>query len=144
MHVADEVERAVLLLAVVPERLALDSDGIYLGFRAQDEDVAEAFALEGGEGAAQLLALAANDVRAEGTVRTMDVAVLADTFGEIQDDGNRERVIAPREGDEGSAGIGLDVGGVHDGEASGRETLGGDVVQHVKGVCGGGEVILVV
>jgi len=46
MDVSDDVERAVLTFAVVPERLPLNNCGIYLFDLGQDEDVAKSFALQ--------------------------------------------------------------------------------------------------
>ena len=57
MHVADDVERAVLVLAVVPERLALDRRGVDLLRRGEHEDVAEALALQAAQRAPQIAAI---------------------------------------------------------------------------------------
>src|SRR5687767_12705720 len=40
--------------------------------------------------------------------------------------------------------VGLDAGGVDDSQLHARESLGGDVVQHIKGVVGGALAIFVV
>src|SRR5262249_60622795 len=66
MDVADDVEGPVLVLPVIPERLALDGNGVDLLGRREHEDVPKALALEAAEGAAELLGLLAHDVRAEG------------------------------------------------------------------------------
>ena len=46
VHVADDVERAVLVPAVVPERVALDDRRVDRLDRLEDVDVAESFALK--------------------------------------------------------------------------------------------------
>ena len=50
----------------------------------------------------------------------------------------------PRQGYEWLARLGLHVGGVHDGQPPGSQPLGRDEVQHLKGVVGGGLIVLVV
>jgi hypothetical protein len=73
VHVADDVERPVFVLQVVPERLALDGRRLDLLGGRELVDVAEPFALEVTYGAAELLALLANDVRPEISVRALTV-----------------------------------------------------------------------
>jgi hypothetical protein len=144
VDVADDIEGAVFVLAVVPEGLALDGSALDLFGRGEDMDVAEAFAFEAAQGAAELLDVLMDDVRAEGTVGAAVVALGAEAFGEIENDGDGEDMVGAGEGDERLACFGLDVGGVDDGEAAGAEAFGGDEVEDLEGVGGGGLVVLVV
>src|SRR3712207_8176787 len=47
---------------------------------------------------------------------------------------SRQTVVPPRQLDERLAGLGLDVGGVHDRQPPQGEPLGGDEVQELEGV----------
>ena len=57
------------------------------------------------------------------------VPLLADLFRHVEDEGDREAVLLPSKTDQRLAGLGLDVGGVHDGETAQRQPLAGDEVQ---------------
>ena len=50
----------------------------------------------------------------------------------------------PCQGHERTPRLGLHVGGVHDGQPPGSQSLGSDEVQHLEGIVGGGLVVLVV
>jgi hypothetical protein len=72
-----------------------------------------------------LLHLLAHDVGPEGAVRSVLVALAADLLGQVEHDGDGERVKLPREGDERLAGLGLHVRGIDHGEPSAGEPLPG-------------------
>ncbi len=78
-------------------------------------DVAKAFAFEAAEGATQVLELVVGDVIAEPAVGTDVVAVLADSFRHVQNNGDRKAMILPREFNERLAVFGLYVGGIGNG-----------------------------
>src|SRR6266487_4522605 len=78
VHIADDVERSVLVLAVAPDWLALHHRGLDLFWRGQDKDMAKAFTLETAQRAPQLLALVADDVCSKGALRTLAVALLTE------------------------------------------------------------------
>ena len=80
VHVADDVERPGLALAVVPERLPLDDGRIDFFLRLEHVDVAKAFASEAAQRTMQLAPLVPNDVRAEVAVRPRTIAFVADAF----------------------------------------------------------------
>src|SRR5687767_6326795 len=132
MNVADDVERAAIRLPVVPERLALDRDRLDLVDRPEDVDVAKALALQVAEGTLKLTALLPDDVRAEVPIGTRPVAVLADPFGQIEDDRDRQHVVAPRELDQRLSCLGLDVRRVHDGQESALESLRANEVEGLE------------
>ena len=100
VHVADDVERSVLVLQVVPERLALDADGIHLLGGGEHEDVAEALALEATERPAELLSLLTNDVGPEVPVLATAVPLQTEALGKVEHDRDRQAVVASRERDE--------------------------------------------
>ena len=65
VNIADDVERAVLVSLVVPERHPLDDRRLDLLGRVEHEDVPEALPMEPPERPPQLRLLVADDVRAE-------------------------------------------------------------------------------
>ena len=65
VDIADDVERAVLVSLVVPERHALDGRRLDLLGRVEHEDVPEALPLEPPQRPSELRLLVADDVRAE-------------------------------------------------------------------------------
>ena len=88
VDVADDVEGACEVLAVVPQRLTLDDHAFDI-LRLEDPDVAEALALQPVERALERLTLAREDVRAEGAVRSCPVPLLADALGDVEHDRDR-------------------------------------------------------
>src|ERR687884_364124 len=113
----------MVVLAVAPERLALDGDRGHLLGRREDEDVPEALALQSVEGAPQVGRLATDHVRAEITVGTDTVALLADALREVKNDSDRQAVILPRQGDKRAARLRLHIGRIDDGQPSGSQAL---------------------
>ena len=124
VHVADDVERAGLVAQVVEQLGAGDRGGGDLFGRAQDVHRAEALALEPGQAAAQLAALAAEHVRAEVPVLAAGVALRAELLRQVQDDRHRQHVVRAGQHDELAAGFGLHVGRVDDGEPAARPAAG--------------------
>ena len=144
VHVADDVERPVQMAEVVQQPLADDDRVGDLLLAAQDVDLAEALLAEVLERASQLVALARDDVIAEGAVGPGGVAVQADALGQVEHDRDRQHVVRAGERDEGPARIGLHVRRVDDCQAAGVQSLAGDVVQHVEGRRGRRLVVLVI
>lgn len=145
MDVADDVERTGEVPEVVVAALDDDLRGVGLLLGAQDVHLAEAFALQSAQGAAQLAAVTLHDVAGHaGAVGAGGVARLADLFRQVEHDGDGQHVVLAGQLDELLAALGLHVGGVHDGEAAGREAFARDVVEHVEGVAAGALVVLVV
>ena len=89
VDVADDVERAMLGSAVRPGRLPLDHRRFDLLRRAEHGDVPEALLAQVLERAAELLALAADHVRAEVPVGPLPVAILAEPLGQVEHDRGR-------------------------------------------------------
>ena len=144
MNVADDVERAVLLFAVVPERLPFDDGCIHFFHGRKNEDVAESFAFQSAQRAAQLLRLIAHDVRTEVTVRAALIAIVAETLRQIQHDSHWKHVIVAREINQRFACFRLNIGGVDNRQLGRRQSFACDEVQDFKGVVGGGLVVFVV
>ena len=115
VHVADDVERAVLVPLVVPQRHPLDRGRLDLLGRFEDEDVAEAFALAGpASTGAAATRCCADDVRPEVAVLPAAVPLLADLLGQVEHDGHRQAVVLPGQRHQRLAGLRLDVRGIHD------------------------------
>ncbi len=143
MDVADDVERPVQALLVVPEWLALDLHALdVLGL--EDPDIPESLAPEALDRALEVEPLAPEHVWAELAVWSIAVAVLADSLRNVENDRDRQDVVLAGERDERLARVLLDVRGVDDRQSPGSQSLAGDVVQGVEGVAGRRLVVLVV
>src|SRR5262249_43908784 len=112
MHVADDVERAVLRLAIGPERGTLDGDRFDLFRAARDVHVTKAFVLQLAQGLAQLAYLAAHHVRPERALRARLVALAAQLFRQIQHDRRRQGVVLARQREQRLARFRLHIGRV--------------------------------
>src|SRR6266699_1679237 len=86
VNVADDVERPALLLAVTPERLALDGGRLDLLDGGKDVDGDEALPAQVAQRALEGLHVPTHDLRAKVAVRTEQVALDAHLFGHVQHD----------------------------------------------------------
>jgi hypothetical protein len=112
------MSKGPVVAAVGPQADALERDGGELVGGAQDVDVTEALALEAlrRDGAGWRTAGGRRGRRCCGRVAGA-VALEADLeSADVEDDGDGEGVVLAGEGDERRAAVGLDVGGVDDGE----------------------------
>src|SRR5277367_688031 len=103
---------------VVPERLPFDGCRINLFHVGELEDVANAFPLKSAHGAAQLLRLVSDHVRAKLPVRATGVPLVAKLLREIEYDGHGKDVMFVGQFDEGLSRIGLNIRSIDDGEPS--------------------------
>jgi hypothetical protein len=94
--------------------------------------------------APQLLDLAVDRAGGQLAVGPGAVAVLADAFGQVEDQRHRHHVVLLGQGYQGLARLGLDVGGVDHRQPPHLEALRGDLAQQGKGLGGDGLVVLVV
>jgi hypothetical protein len=107
--------------------------------------LAETLALQAAQTAAELAPLPRDDVlRHAGAVGAGRVALGADAFRDVEDDGDRQHVVLPGEPHQVGTRLALHIGGVHDGQPAGGEPLADDVVQHLERVAAGALVVLVV
>ena len=120
VHVADDVERPGLVPQVAVQPGPGDRGRVDLLGSAQHVDGAEPLAGQPAQAAAELAALAAEDVRAEVPVRAGFVAVGAQLFRQVEHDRHRQHVVLAGQQDERPAGLGLGVGGVDNGAAGPR------------------------
>lgn len=81
---------------------------------------------------------------AKRTVGACPVPLVADRFGQVENDGHRQAVILTGQRDQRFACLGLHVGGIDNGQPACRQPLGGDEVQHLKGVVRRRLLVLVV
>ena len=144
MDIADDVERSMLLFEVIPHRASRNRRGINLLGRAQHMNCAEAFAFQCAHGAAQLLDLSTDHLRAKIPIVPVPVARLAHPFRQVEDDRHRQHVLRAGQFHQRFSGLGLYAGSVYDGESTRSQPLGGDVVQHIEGVLGRLLTILIV
>src|SRR5687768_9889581 len=132
MDVADDVERPVIPLPVVPERLSHELDGIHLALGAEDVYVPKALTLKTPERAPKLRMLLADHMWPEVTIRARAVPLVRETLGHVDDNRDRDHVMPSRELDERLARLLLYVRGVDDHEASELQSLRRDVVQRLE------------
>jgi hypothetical protein len=83
MNIANDVERALFMFQVVPERLTDDLCRVDFFNGGKSKYMAEAFALQATQRAAQVMGLIANYVRPKVAIRTALVAVLTNPFRHI-------------------------------------------------------------
>ena len=144
VHVADDVEGAPFRSQIVKQFGPGEGGRLYLVGGVQHVHGAETLARQALEVPAQLLALAADHVRAEVAVGALGVALGAQPLRQVQDDGHREHVVLPGDQDQVAAGLGLHVGRVDHGQAACLEALADDEPQQLERGRGGGLVVLVV
>ena len=144
MQIADDVERPVVVPLVVPQGRPLNRGRLDFLGRVEDEDVREALPLQPPDRPAQLRFLLPDHVRPEVPVLPATVSLLADLLGQVEDQGHRKAVVLPSKLDQRLAGLGLDVGGIHDGQMSQGQPLSGDEVQNLECLVGRRLVVLVV
>src|SRR5205085_5494958 len=108
------------------------------------EDMAKTFTLKTAQRTAQLLALVAHDVRPEGALGTLAVALLTELLRQVEHDGHRQTVILTRQRHERLARLCLHIRGIHDRAAPSRQALGGNEAQDLKGVPGGRLVVFII
>ena len=132
MDIADDVERAVLVSLVVPQRNSLDDRRLDLLGRVEHEDVPEALSLKPPQRPPELRLLIADDVRAEVPIGSLAVALQAEFLGQVEHNRHRQAVILPGQLHQRLAGLGLDVGGVDHREPPQGQPLPGDELEHLE------------
>src|SRR5437879_4351759 len=110
MNVTDDVERPMLMLKIVPERLALDDYVLNLFRRRKFEDVPKAFALQVANRSAQLLALLPDHVWSKIAISAALVSILAKSLREIEYNSDRYYVKFPRQSDQRLTRLHLNIG----------------------------------
>src|SRR3954468_18181434 len=95
MHVTDDVEWAVVELAVVPQWLARDLRRGDVALRSEVMHLPKAFTLKKPKRALELTALLPDHVRSEIAIGSILVARLAQPFGKIEHDRDRKHVVPP-------------------------------------------------
>src|SRR5690606_9238614 len=116
MHVANEVEWAMLGSLIVPQGDASENRRVDLLRRVKDEHVPKALALQAVHSAAKLGELLADDGGAKLPIAATLIAIAAGLLGQVEHDGDREDVILPREPHERLPRLALHVGGVDNSE----------------------------
>src|SRR5262245_13652769 len=144
VDIADDVERTVLGLAVVPEWLTREDGGVDFFLRLQHVNVTEAFAAETAQRTVELALLVANNVRPKIAVWPRAIPVVADSLGKIQNNGDGQHVVFARQRDQRLPRLGLNVGRVDDRQASTNEPARSNKVQCGEGIIRRGLVVLVV
>ena len=136
MNVADDVERAVIILAIVPKSLPIDLSLLDFAGVAEHIDIAKALALQPAQRSPQLTNVPANDMRSKIALRATDVSLLTNRFRKIQHDRRRQNVMLARQLGQRPARFLLHVRRVDDRKLCGRKPLGGDVFQNVERIIG--------
>ena len=132
VQITDDVKRPVFIPLVVPEWGPLDDSRLDLFGRLEDEDVREAFSLQSSNGSTQLRLLLPDDVRTEVPVFPAPISLLADLFGQVEDQCDRKAMVLSAKLDEQLAGFGLNVRGIDDRQTAEGQPLSGDEVQNLE------------
>src|SRR5689334_20001105 len=93
MHVADDVERSLLGLAIVPQRLAFDRHFIDGFLLVEHVNMAEALAVQRAKRATQILNLVSDYVWTEASIRARPVAIDTHALRQIQYDRNGKHMV---------------------------------------------------
>ena len=134
MDISNDVEGAVLVLQVIPQRLPHNFRGIHFFGRLQDVDSPKAFTFELSKRIPQLPALLAHNMRTEIPFRAVSISLLAQFFREVKNDGDRNTVILARKRDDRLAGLRLHVRRINHHQPARRQPLGRDEMEHFKRV----------
>src|SRR5690606_208610 len=137
----DDVERSLLGLLVIPERLASDRQTFQLLGRAEHMDVTKAFGLEATERLAQSADLIADGVLAERAIRASCVAVATEPLGHVEHERHGRAVILTSKRDEGLSCLGFKVRCVYDRELARAEPLARNELQSLECILRGGLII---
>ena len=144
VDIADDVERAVLVPLVVPERHSLDDRRLDLLGRLQHEDVPEPLPLEPPSDRRSCDFWLRTTCGPKSRSARPAVALLTDPLGQVEHDRHRQAVVLPGQFHQRLAGLGLDVGGVNHREPPQGQPLPGDEPEHLEGVVRDRLVVLVV
>jgi hypothetical protein len=91
-----------------------------------------------------LLRLLAYDVWTEISVRAVTVSLVAKLLRQIKNDGDRNTVKLPSEGNDWLAGFGLHIRGIDHYQLASRQPFGSDEIQNLKGIVRGRLAVLLV
>src|SRR6266567_2929045 len=134
MHVANNIERSVLVLQVVPQRLPLDDRAFDFLERFEHENMAKALPLKTAQGPMQLLGLLPNDMRTKVAVRPPLVPVVSDPLRQVQDNGHGQTMKLACDFHKWLARLRLDIRCIRNCQSSRREPLAGDKMEQIKSV----------
>ena len=144
VDIADDVEWAVLVPLVVPQRNTLDGRRLNLLGRVEHKDVPEALPLEPPQRPSELRLLVADDVRAEVPVGSLAVALQTELLWEVENNCYRQAMVLPGQLHQRFASLGLDVRGVDHREPPQGQPLPGDEPEHLERLVRDRLVVLVV
>jgi hypothetical protein len=144
VDIADDVEGAVVVPFVVPQRNTLDRRRIDRLGRIEDVDVPEALAPQPAQPTTKLALLTANHMRPETAIGTRLVPLHADPLSQAEHDRHGEDVVPACELDQRPPSLGLHVRGVDDREPAAGQPLPDDVVEELERIVGGVLRVLVV
>ena len=144
VHVADDVERAGEVAAVVPGPLGRDRGGLDLVDAGEHVHPPEPLLADAAQRLLEVAVLTGDHVGAELPVRPGGVALGGDLLGYVEHDRVDQHVVLAGQLDQRLAGRLLDAGGVDDGEQPAAQPGADEVLQHVEGVLGRGLVVGVV
>src|SRR5271165_6953074 len=144
VDIADDVERAVLVPLVVPQRNTLDNRRLNLLGRVEHEDVPEALPLKPTQRTSELRLLVADDVRAEVPLGSLAVALQTELLWEVENNCYRQAMVLSGQFHQRFASLGLDVRSVDHREPPQRQPLPGDEPEHLERLVRDRLVVLVV
>ena len=144
VHVADDVERAMLVRPVSPGRLAHDPRRVHLGRAAQHEHAPEAFPLQPPDRARQGRVLPRDHPGTEVPVGTRRVPLDAGSRRDVEHDCHRQHMLLAGQRDQRPAGVRLHVRRVDHRQPPDGQPFGRDRVQRLECLRGDRLVVLVV
>jgi hypothetical protein len=144
MDIADDVERAMFVREVVPEGPPFNGDSLNFLHGIELKDVSETLSLEPSQGTPKLLMLPPDHVPSEIATVSLSVPLPTHSLRYVEHNRHRKEVVLAGQLDEWPACLGLDIGGIHDGQLGIRQALGSDEVEDLEGILRDGLVVLVI
>ena len=144
MDIADDVERAVLVPLVVPQRNSLDDRRLHLLGRIQHEDVPEALLLKPTQRTPSCDFWLRMTCGPKSRSARLAVALLAELLWEVEHNRHRQAMVLSGQFHQRLASLGLDVGGVDHREPPQGQPLPGDEPEHLERLVRDRLVVLVV
>src|SRR5688572_21643754 len=100
MHITNNVERAMFMLQIIPQRCASDTNLGNSFFRPQHKHMPETFPLQTAQGSPQFVALPCDHMGAKVAVRSCLIALVTNPFWHIQYNHHWQRMISSCEGNQ--------------------------------------------
>src|SRR5262249_4561196 len=109
VNISDDVKRSMLMTPIRPERLPFNHDVFNLLGSIQHMNITKSFISQPPQRAAQISHLLNNDMGSKTPVGSNRIALAANLFGQLKNDGNSKDMMIPGQRDQWLASFFLDI-----------------------------------